>query len=513
MERATLRVAVDTGGTFTDCVWIEDGRLRTLKVFSTPEDPSRAIQEAIRTITGNRKILLLHGTTVGTNALLERRGARVALLTTKGMEDAIEIGRQNRPHLYDINVERPVPLVPQELRIGFDERIAADGTILVPLEDAALDACMNELKELRFDAIAVATLFSFVNPGHERKLAKHAERFAVPISISSEVLPEFREYERISTTVVNAYLQPRMGEYLSSLAERMKQSRIFVMQSSGGIAALDSVVREPVRTVLSGPAGGVVGALAMAKASGCDKIIAFDMGGTSTDVALIEGELRTTNEAEIIGLPVRVPMLDIHTVGAGGGSIARFDKAGALRVGPESAGAQPGPICYGKGALPTVTDANVLLGRIPPKKFLGGSFPLDVERTRELFVDWLRKQGSDWSPERLAFGILRVVNANMERAIRTVSTERGFDPREFTLVAFGGAGPLHACDLAEALHIPRVLLPQSPGALSAYGILVSDVVKELSRTVMLQADLPHQTAIQTESSKLQHDAEKAMQED
>ncbi len=295
--------------------------------------------------------------------------------------------------------------------------------------------------------------------------------------------------------VVNAYLQPVMQHYLEKLDRRARgsspsgaaRSRIFVMQSSGGITALSSAAREPVRTVLSGPTGGVVGAAAMARRSGFDRIVSFDMGGTSTDVALVDGEARASSQAEIAGFPVGVPMLDIHTVGAGGGSIARFDAGGALRVGPESAGADPGPICYGRGTQPTVTDANLLLGRLQPRHFLGGEFTLDLERTRRLVAEWLRRHGPKLTPEQFAAGIIRVINSTMEKAIRVVSIERGYDPREFALVAFGGAGGLHACELAEALSIPRVIVPALPGALSAFGILVSDVVKDYSRTVLWRA--------------------------
>jgi N-methylhydantoinase A len=331
----------------------------------------------------------------------------------------------------------------------------------------------------------------------------------LPLSLSHVILPEFREYERASTVVVNAYLQPLMQRYFRNLEAELRRrtaapivngehkqpprqsaratASVFVMQSSGGITSLESAGREPVRTVLSGPAGGVVGAAAMGRASGFDQVIGFDMGGTSTDVALVAGEVRASAEAEVAGLPVRVPMLDIHTVGAGGGSIARFDAAGALRVGPESAGADPGPICYGRGELPTVTDANLLLGRLQVDAFLGGEFTLDAERTRRIAGDWLKHSGTKLSIEEFAAGVLRVANATMEKAIRVVSIERGYDPRDFALVAFGGAGGLHACALAQSLGIPRVIVPQLPGALSAYGILVSDVVKDYSRTVLLRA--------------------------
>ncbi len=483
-----LRIAIDSGGTFTDCVWLEHGRLRLLKAFSTPSDPARAIVHLVNRIGHRGPILLLHGTTVGTNTLLQRKGARVAFVTTAGFEDTIEIGRQARPRLYDFLFDRIPPLVPAELRFGVNERISCDGQVLRSPSAADLNSLAAELRRRKPHAIAVSLLFSFSNPINEQAVARTLNRLAVPLSLSHQVLPEFREYERASTVVVNAYLQPVMQRYLHSLRTRLRtvsqRSNVFVMQSSGGITSLASAAAEPVRTVLSGPAGGVVGAAAMAGRSGFQSIVSFDMGGTSTDVALVDGSPRAGNEGEIAGLPVHVPMLDIHTVGAGGGSLARFDTAGALRVGPESAGADPGPICYGRGEQPTVTDANLLLGRLHPQRFLGGDFVLDLPRTRKLVEAWLRKHRSALSPEQFATGVIRVVNAAMEKAIRVVSIERGYDPRDFTLVAFGGAGGMHACELARALAIPRVIVTALPGALSAYGILVSDVVKDYSRTVV-----------------------------
>ncbi len=518
-----LRIAIDTGGTFTDCVWRERGRLRMLKVFSTPDDPSRAIVEALKKIAHNDDFILLHGTTVGTNTLLERKGARTALVTTAGFEDAIEIGRQARPKLYDFFFDRIEPLVPSALRFGINERTASDGEILTSPTPEDLRSLADQLEAAKPQAIAISLLFSFANPQNEEAVAAALKRLAVPLSISHQILPEFREYERTSTVVINAYLQPVMQKYLESLErsvagpQRLKPPlsnashgtaeavpfpvrvavkagrptpdagsapRIFVMQSSGGITALATAAREPVRTVLSGPAGGVVGAAATARASGFDRIIAFDMGGTSTDVSLVEGEPKTATDAQIAGLPISVPMLDIHTVGAGGGSLARFDAAGVLRVGPESAGADPGPICYGRGTQPTVTDANLLLGGLQPTRFLGGDFTLDLDRTRRITQEWLKKQRSKLTLDQFAAGMIRVVNATMERAIRVVSVERGRDPRHFALVAFGGAGGLHACALAEALSIPRVIVPAFPGALSALGILASDLVKDYSRTVL-----------------------------
>ncbi len=535
-----LRIAIDTGGTFTDCVWMEGGALKTLKVFSTPDDPSRAIAEALRKIgkagtkTGGAALTLLHGTTVGTNALLQRKGARVALITTSGFEDVIEIGRQARPRLYDFFFDRVAPLVRRELRFGVKERTDAEGRILERPPDAELARLREAVRRAEPDAIAISFLFSFANPENEAAVAATVAELGKPLSVSHRILPEFREYERTSTVVVNAYLQPLMQSYMERLAKRANQRekehtdesqdgsgvarkqrepRIFVMQSSGGITALESAAREPVRTLLSGPAGGLVGAAAMADRSGFRKILSFDMGGTSTDVAAVQGEVRAGGQSEVAGFPVGVPMLEIHTVGAGGGSLARFDAGGALRVGPESAGADPGPICYGRGTEPTVTDANLLMGRLRPNRFLGGEFTLDVERARRITSEWLKKHGSRLTLEQFSAGVVRVVNANMERALRVVSIERGYDPREFALVAFGGAGGLHACELAEALAIPTVMIPARPGALSAFGILVSDVVKDYSRTLLwrfadhLQQAVP-QAKLQREFRKLEAAAQK-----
>lgn len=496
-----LRIAIDTGGTFTDCVWTERGRLRILKVFSTPADPSQAILQALRQIGVHGPVTLLHGTTVATNTLLQRKGARVALVTTSGFEDAIEIGRQARPKLYDFFFDRVEPLVPAELRFGVNERTSAEGHILQAPSYEELQNLKQAVRAAHPQAIAISLLFSFANPQNERSVATALRDLGFPLSVSHEIMPEFREYERTSTVVINACLQPIMQKYLENLERSVDKSaadkpakgtagslsRIFVMQSSGGITALSAAAREPVRTLLSGPAGGVVGAAAVARSSGSTRIISFDMGGTSTDVALVDGQVHTSAQQEVAGLPVGVPMLDIHTVGAGGGSMARFDAAGALRVGPESAGADPGPICYGHGTQPTVTDANLLLGRLRPNRFLGGTFRLDLERTRATVQQWLKQNHSNLSVEQFASGMVRVVNAAMEKAIRVVSVERGYDPRDFTLVAFGGAGGLHACELAQALGIPRIIVPALPGALSALGILVSDVVKDYSRTVLWRA--------------------------
>jgi len=503
-----MRVAIDTGGTFTDCLFLRGGRIEILKIPSTPGNPAKAIADALEKIVSSAarddatELDLLCGTTVGTNALLEKRGGRVTLVTTAGFEDVIEIGRQARPRLYDFFVERPESLVPQERRLGVCERIGADGEVVVGLSRDEISRVVDQVRRSRADSVAVCLLFSFLRPEHEQLVARRLRAQGYAVSVSHEILPEFREFERTSTTVVNAYLAPVMSRYLEEIEQNARRvinagraagrkssgTRVRVMQSNGGILSARMAAREPVRTVLSGPAGGALGACQVAADAGYARIISFDMGGTSTDVSLIEGALETTNESVIAGMPVAVPMLAIHTVGAGGGSIARFDRAGALRVGPESAGAEPGPICYGRGEFPTVTDAHLILGRLGREGLLGGGFRLDEERARNYMGRAIRGQRGMRSIEQFAQGILDVVEATMEKAIRVISIERGRDPRDYTLVAFGGAGGLHACTLAASLSIPRVLVPKFPGALSALGILRADVVKELSQTVLLTVE-------------------------
>ena len=487
-----MRVAIDTGGTFTDCVCLEDGQLRVLKVFSTPADPSQAVLGGLRQMGAGKNLNVRHGTTVGTNAMLERTGARVAFITTAGFEDTIAIGRQTRARLYDWFAPVPVCLVPRELRFGVPERVSAEGEMLRAPTDEELSALVDQVRASGAQAVAISLLFSFANPKTERRVEEALRGLGIPVSASHRILPEFREYERASTTVVNAYLAPTMSSYLLQLEERIaaqyEGGSMDVMQSSGGIVAARLAAREPVRTVLSGPAGGVVGACQMARWAGFERIIGFDMGGTSTDVFLADaatGGAQRTRESIVAGVPIGVPMLDIHTAGAGGGSIARFDAGGLLHVGPESAGADPGPICFGRGTRPTVTDANFLLGRLDTASFLGGGVHLDRERTEKIMR---QQKGALETIEEFAAGILRVVETQMEKAIRVISVERGHDPRDFTLAAFGGGGPLHACALARALRIPRVLVPELPGALSAVGILLADVVRDYSRTVMLPGD-------------------------
>jgi N-methylhydantoinase A len=486
---------VDTGGTFTDFVYEAEGGLRIFKLASTPADPSRAITEGLRRIavaTGARvsEIEVIHGTTVGTNALLERRGARTALVTTKGFEDVLEIGRQARPVLYDLDAVRPQPLVTHDLRLGVKERVAASGEVLVELDEESLERLLKKLKRAQVESVAVSLIFSFLHPEHERRIERALSALTVPLSVSHRILPEYREYERTSTVVINAYLQPLMGKYLSRL--QREAPRLRVMQSSGGSISASVAAHEPVRTILSGPAGGVVGALEVSSRAGIENIITFDMGGTSTDVALCDrAGMRMTREAVVAGMPVAVSIMDIHTVGAGGGSIARVDEGGSLRVGPESAGADPGPACYGRSELATVTDAHLLLNHFGGAGLLGGEFPLDEERARRA-LSRLAEEMSEAAGRRVgvreaAHGVLRVVRVQMERALRTISIERGYDPRDFSLVPFGGAGGLHAVELARALSIPQVIAPQMAGALSAKGALAADVVKDWSRTVMLEA--------------------------
>jgi N-methylhydantoinase A len=488
-SKIALRIAIDTGGTFTDCVYLVQGQLQVLKVLSTPANPAQALLHGLAKIAPGPMVELRHGTTVGTNTMLERKGARVAFVTTAGFEDTIAIGRQTRSKLYDWFAPVALCLVPRELRFGIPERVNAEGTILRSPTEEELAILVDQVRRSGAEAIAISLLFSFANPETEQRLEAALQCLQLPISVSHRILPEFREYERASTTVVNAYLAPRMQTYLQHLEQSVTEQHgsgvVNVMQSSGGILSARRAAPEPVRTVLSGPAGGVIGACHIARCAGFPRIIGFDMGGTSTDVFLADataGGAQLTREAFVAGVPIGVPMLDIHTVGAGGGSLARFDSGGMLRVGPESAGAQPGPICFGRGTLPTVTDANLVLGRLDPDSFLGGGVPLDGKRTRQILQ---AEKGPLRSAEDYASGILRVVETEMEKAIRVISVERGHDPREFTLVAFGGGGPLHACALARALRIPTVLVPAMPGALSALGILLADVVRDFSRTVML----------------------------
>ena len=483
---------IDIGGTFTDFAVLKEGQLIVYKLPSTPADPSQSILDGIETL-GIKGSAFVHGSTVATNALLERKGCRTALVTTQGFEDVLEIGRQNRAELYDLMLDRPPVLVPRELRFGLKERVDHSGSVLASPSQEELEKVAKAIAEEQVEAVAVCLLFSFLNPLHEEMLREALERLDTEhklfLSVSSRVLPEFREYERTSTIVVNAYVGPLMARYLENLEKALSKG-LRVMQSSGGSITASLAASQPVRTVLSGPAGGVVGAFYTGSLAGYENIIALDMGGTSTDVSVCPGRIQETTSSTLGGYPISVPMIEINSVGAGGGSIARVDEGGALLVGPQSAGADPGPACYGKGEYITVTDANLILGRMRPDHFLGGRLTLDYQRA-ETLIEGLAKD-IDVSLREAALGIIRVVNASMERAIRTISLERGYDPREFTMVPFGGAGPMHSCELAQELHIPRVLVPPNPGILSALGVAIADIVKDYSRTIMLRSqDITH----------------------
>ena len=508
-------IGVDTGGTFTDIVMRINNALFTHKVLSTPQNPAHAVIQGVSEIlrlhnTDTDQLEIVHGSTVATNALLERRGACIALVTTKGFEDILEIGRQARPSLYDFFVERPAPLVPVDRHFGISERTLHTGKIQTEIEPADLETLVSELAALELDAVAICFLFAYVNPHNEQIVAEYLAQLGIPISCSHEVLPEYREYARFSTTVANAYIRPTLERHLSTLtdSEEFPES-LRLMLSNGGSVSVEAFqgrlqtenlpsqdTSVGIRTVLSGPAGGVLGAYQIAKVAGYDQIITFDMGGTSTDVSLCNNGISLTTESTISGLPIKVPLIDIHTVGAGGGSIATVDAGGALRVGPESAGADPGPICYGNnGENITVTDANLFLGRIAATQFLGGAMALDLNRTRAHIEKFALQLGIP--ALQAADGILKVANAAMERAIKVISVERGFDTRDFTLVSFGGAGGLHAAFMAENLGIETILIPPNGGLLSAYGMLFADVVKDYSQTVLLRFETGSGTLVDT----------------
>jgi N-methylhydantoinase A/oxoprolinase/acetone carboxylase beta subunit len=480
-----MRIGVDAGGTFTDFVVLQDdGSLESFKLPSNPRAPAQVILAGLeRAVAGTPggKVDVVHGSTVATNALLERKGARTAFVTTAGFEDLLEIARQNRPELYNLTPAPRQLFVERELCFGVPERMNPDGSVLRAPASGEVQRLVKKLARAGVESVAICFLHSYQNPAHERAIEKALAREldGVYICASHEISPEFREYERASTTAVNAYVGPLMEAYLSEL-ERARHFRIAIMQSNGGLLSARDARRHPVRTVLSGPAGGVVGVLACARASGFRRVLGFDMGGTSSDVSLADGAPRETTEAVIDGLPIRIPMLDIHTVGAGGGSLARVDAGGLLRVGPESAGAEPGPACYGRGTVATVTDAHVVLGRL--EALLGGSLPMHADRAAAA-VGRIAEP-LNLALDRAAEGILRVANANMERAIRTVSVERGYDPRDFALAAFGGCGGLHACEIASELGIRTVIVPPYAGALSALGMLMADGVRDYSAGVL-----------------------------
>ncbi len=497
------RIGVDVGGTFTDFTVLDDATLRVHyhKVSSTPADPSQAIRTGTAEVLEKLSIrpadvgFVGHGTTVATNLVIERRGVKTGLLTTSGFRDVLEIGRQTRPHLFDYTVTKPEPLVPRSLRKPVPERVGADGAVVTPLDDAALERAVLELKDAGVHAVAICFLHAYRNDAHEQAARRVVERHlpGCYVSVSSEILPEFREYERLSTTVLNAYAGPRMQTYLDRLADGIRGLGIpaqpYTVHSNGGLMSIPTVRRFPVRTCLSGPAAGVVGAAAVSAAADYPNLITFDVGGTSTDVSLIhDGQPAFTSSRLVADHPIRTPMVDIHVIGAGGGSIAWTDEAGGLKVGPQSAGAHPGPVAYDQGGeRVTVTDVNICLQRLNPVALLDGRLPVNAAKARAA-VERHVAAPLGLSFEEAAYGVLRVVNANMSRAIRSVSTERGHDLSGFALFAYGGAGPLHACDVAAECGIPRVIVPQEPGTMCARGILLSDLTLDFVRTEIARAD-------------------------
>jgi N-methylhydantoinase A len=489
-----MRVGVDIGGTFTDFVTSDKGVLRVHKQLSTPQNPAEALLNGLNVLTRQKLSQVhqvAHGSTVATNAILERKGSRIALITTQGFRDVLFIGRQNRPDVYALHPSIPTPLVAREDCYEVPERLDFKGNVLQALDKSALTPLLIQLKKGAYDAIAVCLLYSFINPAHEQlirdAIVERQMLQAWQIALSSDVLPEFREYERASTVALEAYVRPIMTRYIQHLRQQLPaKTSLSIMKSDGGVIQANRIQERAVQTALSGPAAGVMGAFHLAKLAGYERIITLDMGGTSTDVALCDGDIRYATHNQIDGLPLRARMLDIETIGAGGGSLARIDAGGALRVGPQSAGAMPGPVAYGRGGTqPTVTDANLLLGRLDPQHFLDGSMALDIEATQHTMQPLAEKIGRDIYAT--SQGITDIANTAIERAVRRVSVERGHDPRQFVLVAFGGAGPLHACAVAEKLDMTTVLIPRHPGVLCALGLLVSDVQVDHSRPILTRA--------------------------
>ncbi len=513
-------IGVDVGGTFTD-FFAYDEKTRAVRLHkrpSTPQNPAAAIVEGLHEMCGEFGIVardigrVCHGTTVATNALIQRKGGTVALITTRGFRDLLEIGRQTRPHLYSFQIDHPEPLVPRQRRFEVEERVTDGPRVLVPLEPESVEDAVRAVAASGADACAVCLLFSFLDGAHERRIGEALVKAngGLFVSLSSEVQQEFREYERFSTAVLNAYLQPIMARYVTFLEEALRRempaAKVGIYQSSGGLMSVDTSRRFPVRTALSGPAAGVVGATHSAQRSRQPNIITIDMGGTSADVALIRNsEIGISFDRDVAGFPVRLPMVDIHTVGAGGGSIAWFDRDGLLKVGPLSAGADPGPACYGRGGKQaTVTDANLVLGRLAAKGLIGGRMPLDTAAARAAIAPLAAQLG--FTVERTALGINEIVGANMVRAIRTVSVERGHDPRAYCLLPFGGAGPLHAGDVARSLGIRRILVPAAPGILCAQGLIASDLKEDFVRSARLRAGDKHLASLRTQLAELAADA-------
>ena len=480
------RIGIDTGGTFTDLVALENGAGRVHKVPSTPREPLAAIVAGLTELCpeGLAGAEVVHGTTVGTNAFLTRQGARVALLTTQGFEDVLFIGRQTRRELFNLEVDQTPELLPRERVLGVKERLGPDGRVLTPLTADELERLGRRLRELAPEAVAVCLLHAYACPEHEERLARLAADLQVPVSLSSRILPEFREYERTCATVLNAYLGPILERYLTAWEARLPGVPLFMQQSNGGFLPASRAASWGLNTILSGPAGGVYGAWRLGSELAEPNLLTLDMGGTSTDVAVVPGEIPFTKEYALEDYPLGIPVMDIHTVGAGGGSIAFRDRGGALRVGPRSAGAYPGPACYGRGRDLTVTDAQLLLGRIRPECFLGGRLPLHRDAAREAMAGLARDFGV--GPEELALAIVRVITHHMAKALQAVTLERGLDPRDFTLCCFGGAGGLHICDLARDLEVRRILVPAQAGVLSALGMALAGLRRDFAQTMLLK---------------------------
>ena len=495
-------IGVDVGGTFTDfsVFNLETGELINYKDSSTPDDPSRAIMNGVQQILRQESAepeevsYLAHGTTVGTNALIEKKGAKLGLITTEGFKDTMEIGTQKRPSLYDLHAQKPVPLIPPGMNRGVRERILFDGSIEAPLDEENAREVIRFLKHKGAAAIAVCTLFSFINPIHEKRIKELIEEEypEAYVTISSELAPEFREYSRMSTTVLNCYLGPVMKKYVHNFQESLKDIGVtvepYITQSNGSIISIKETIDCPIKCAVSGPSAGVVAATQIGRQCGASKVITFDMGGTSADISLIENYVpKVSNERLIEGYPARIPMINIITIGAGGGSIARIDEGGALKVGPKSAGAVPGPACYGRGGTePVVTDANIVLGKLNQKKILGGRMDVYLDKAIQALEKHICAK-TGMSVSQAANGIIAVVNSNMVRAVRSVSVEKGYDVREFSLMAFGGAGPLHACEVAQELGIREVIIPPNPGTLCSLGLLLADTRFDMSRTNILPA--------------------------
>ncbi|UCE20942.1 MAG: hydantoinase/oxoprolinase family protein [Candidatus Aminicenantes bacterium] len=505
-----VKIGVDTGGTFTDFVVYSDGKVEIKKLPSTPHNPSLAILSGIQELLQHSP-LVIHGTTVATNSLLERKGGRIALITTKGFEDILFIGRQTRRELYKLKGEQRDYLLPRRFCFGISERMSASGKIEKKVSLIELRAVLDKIKKLNVEAVALSLINSYANPSNEKMISKELRRNKFLFSASSDVLPEHREYERTATTAVNTYLMPIISRYLEDLEKKMHGAELRIMQSNEGYISPSQAKVEPIRTALSGPAGGVVGAFQVGKAAGFKNIITFDMGGTSSDVSLVDGEIRRTNESLVGDFPLRIPIIDIHTVGAGGGSIAYVDKGGSLRVGPQSAGAEPGPACYGKGSLPTVTDANLVLGRLVPNFFLGGKMKLFPTRSHNALERLAKKINK--SVTETAEGIIEIANANMEKAMRVISIEKGFDPRNFSLVSFGGAGGMHAVDISSNLKMPRIVVPKNAGVLSAMGLLLADSIKDYSKSILKTAEELSGEELRTHFLELEKRAFKEMKKD